>query len=60
MGNPLDWRRIETELENISRSFGYELDTTEGLDKIIVFNHDNVNLTQVAKELADRLGSKAS
>lgn len=72
MGNPLDWRRIEAELEQIARSNGFKLDRNNVEDIIIDINEGlnlenaptacyigpELNLTSVAKELADRLGGK--
>lgn len=64
MGNPLDWRRIEAELEDIARKNGFRLDRTDGRDKVVIMGKDDcdedisLNLTELAKELADRLGGK--
>lgn len=64
MGEKLDWRRIEAELEHIARSYSLSLDTNNDKDKVIDIRDsrgllvESINLTQVAKELADRLGGK--
>lgn len=53
------WRKIETELVDILRGEGLDLDTNDAADKIAIIEYvrdiDNLNITYIAKQLALRL-----
>lgn len=55
----LDWRKIESALERVARSWGWSLDRIT-LSADIIANAqrlDDLNLTALAKDLADELNS---
>lgn len=57
----LDWRKIETALERISRAYGFDIDRSPAGDLLAVevLAHgdtiDDLNLTELAKDLAQEL-----
>ena len=64
MGKSFNWRKIETELEDIARKNGFSLDQNIRGDKIIEITVESpeasytgpeINLTELAKDLAERL-----
>lgn len=51
-----DWRKIEAALIVVAREWGYELkEDTESGDKVTDPAAETINLTELAKELENRL-----
>lgn len=62
MGKPLDWRKIEADIIEIAKLFGFSiLEDSKSGDRYIDIEtiKQDINLTEVAKELAKRLGGKS-
>lgn len=61
----MTWRELEAEIVDIARQHGHELDQEPNGDKIIIFRAEDggvvadVNITEFAKALAERVASKA-
>lgn len=58
----MNWRELEAEIIDIARKHGLEVDEASNGDKGLVFTDDGVidiNVTEFAKALADRLNAKA-
>lgn len=65
VGVNMDWRTIEAALVEMSKSHGYDIGQPGASGDSIAsiyckdFTEYDLNLTEIAKELAERLGSKA-
>lgn len=58
-GPTMNWREVEQELVAIAKTNGYWIEQDSTGDSLVdTSNETRMNLTEIAKELVDRLGRK--